>query len=180
MSSLFKSSTQAEMLASFPEVCHAATEIAMRELIRILYYLMKCAKAHNTEYDRLNMFYVMVPPRIYQLIAGASTRHPGVPQRPRDTPDYGMEQTSTGQAQIRDVWAHEKLSSIEDENMNRILTTTFLALLPREEIKGFQEYNLANDPKMKFLSVFDHFWSKYGTVREEDVLENTQRMQADW
>ena len=103
MSTLFKPSTQAEMLALFPEVCHAATEIVMRELIRILYYIMKCTRSHNTDFDRLNMFYVTVPATIYKLIAGARTNHPGVPEKPRATPDYGMEETSTGQAQIRDA-----------------------------------------------------------------------------
>ena len=146
MSTLFRPSTQAEMLALFPEACHTAMEIVMRKLIRMLYYLMKCARAHNTNYDRLNMFYVTVPPRIYQLIAGARTNHPRVPPRPHDTPDYGTEQTSAGQAHIRGVWARKKLFDIEDENMNRLLTTIFLSLLPKDEIKGFQENTLVNEP----------------------------------
>ena len=75
MSSLFRPSTQAEMKASFPEIVHAATDIVMRELIRILQYIMACARTHNTDYDRMNMFYVTVPQRIYVLIAGG--RRPG-------------------------------------------------------------------------------------------------------
>ena len=83
MTFLFMPSTQAEMKAFFPEICHAATEIKMRELIRILNYLMNCARAHNTEYDRLNMFYVTVPQRIYQLIAWNRTEIRGTSTDPR-------------------------------------------------------------------------------------------------
>ena len=141
---------------------------------------MKCARAYNTDYDRLNMFYVTVPATIYKLIAGARMNHPGVPEKPRATPNYGMEETSARQAQIRDAWALENMFHTKDENMHRILTTPFLSLLPREEIKGFQDNNLANKPKMKLLSVFDHLWATYGTIREEDALENTERIQSDW
>ena len=68
----------------------------------------------------------------------------------------------------------------EDENMNHILTATFLHLLPREEIAGFMDNDLVNDLKIKFTAVFEHCWTTYGTIREEDVLENTKQMQADW
>ena len=152
----------------------------MRELIRILNYLMSCARTHNTKYDMLNMCYVPVPQRIYQLITGARTNHPGPPVRPRDTPDYGTEQTSVGQAQIRDLWSRVQMFYNEDENMNCLLTTIFLSLLPAAEIQGFRDTTLANGPKMKFLDVFNYFWTTYGMIREEDVLDNTQRMQADW
>ena len=33
---------------------------------------------------------------------------------------------------------------------------------------------------MKFIDVFNYFWTTYGMIREEDVLDNTKRMQADW
>ena len=112
MSSLFRPSTQAEMKASFQEIIHAATDIVMRELIRILQYIMACARTHNTDYDGLNMFYVTVPQRIYTLIAGGT--RPDVPARQRNTPDYGLEQTSAGQAQIRDVWSRLKMFYDED------------------------------------------------------------------
>ena len=105
MSTLFQPSTQAEMLDLFLEVCHTATEIVMRELIRILYYIMKCAHSHTTHYNILNMFYVTVPATIYKLIDDARANHPGVPQNPRVLTKYGMEETSAGQAQIRDAWA---------------------------------------------------------------------------
>ena len=84
----------------------------MRELIRILNYMMSCARSHNTEYNRLNMFYVTVPQRIYVLIAGG--RRPKNPAGQRDTPDYVLEQTSAGQAQIRDVWSRLKMFYDED------------------------------------------------------------------
>ena len=124
------------------------------------------------------MFYVTVPQRIYALIAGG--RRPDDPVRQRDTPDYGLEQTSAGQAQIRDVWSRLKMFFDEDENMNRLLTTVFLSLLPSAEVQGFRDTTLAADPKMKFIDVFNYFWTTYGMIREEDVLDNTKRMQADW
>ena len=40
---------------------------------------MACARTHNTDYDRMNMFYVTVPQRIYVLIAGG--RRPADPER---------------------------------------------------------------------------------------------------
>ena len=178
MSSLFRPSTQAEMKASFPDIVHAATDIVMRELIRILQYVMACARTHNSDYNIMNMFYVTVPQRIYALIAGG--RRPDDPVRQRDTPDYGLEQTSAGQAQIRDVWSRLKMFFDEDENMNRLLTTIFLSLLPAAAIQGFRDTTLASNPKMKFIDVFNHFWVTYGIIREEDVLDNTKRMQADW
>ena len=100
---------------------------------------MKCARAHNINYNRLNMFYVTVPATIYTIIAGSSQRHPGVPVKPPTTPDYGMEETSAGQNTIRDLWSLNNMFSVEDENMNCVLCTTFLSILPKDEVKGFQQ-----------------------------------------
>ena len=58
----------------------------------------------------------------------------------------------------------------EDENMNRVFTTTFLSLLPREEVTGFMENDMANNPKMKFTTVFELFWTMHGMIMEEDLL----------
>ena len=179
MSTLFKPSSQTEMKARFPDLCHAATEIITRELIRILLFIMKCAQTRNTNFDQLNMFYVTVPAAIYTLMAGTGRVHPGVPMKPPITPNYGEEETSAGQDTIRDLWFLNNKFHAEDENTNHILCTIFLSLLPREEVKGFIANNLADDPNMRFAAVFEHFWATHGMVREKNVLENTKLMQAD-
>ena len=104
------------------------------------------------------MFYVTVPASIYTLIAGAAQMHPGVPHKPSITPNYGEEETTTGQETIRDLWSRNNMFHTEDKNMNRILCTIFLSLLPRDKVKGFIENDMTNHPKMTFTTVFEHFW----------------------
>lgn len=128
----------------------------MRELLRILLYIMKCARTHNTNFGQLNMFYVTVPDTIYTFIARIGQVHPGVPIKLPITLNYGEEETSLGQETIRDMWSLNNMFSIEDKNMNRILCATFLSLLSKEEVKGFIENKLAKNPKMRFTEVFPH------------------------
>ena len=111
----------------------------MRELLRVLLCVMKCMRTHNTAVDRLNMFYVTVPDKIYTFIAETGRVGPGVPLKPLITPNYGEEETSAGQETIRDLWSLNNMFSVEDENMNCVLCTTFLSLLPKDEVKGFQQ-----------------------------------------
>ena len=107
-------------------------------------------RTHNTDVDRLNMFYVTVPDEIYTFIAERGRVCPGVPLKPLITPNYGEEETSAGRETIRDIWSLSNMYSVDDKNMNRILVTTCLSLLLKYEVRGFQEFVLAKNQKMMF------------------------------
>ena len=58
---------------------------------------------------------------------------------------------------------------VEDTHINRALVTTFLRRIQELERIGFEEIVLAENPQTRFINAFEHFWSNYRTVREEDA-----------
>lgn len=93
--SLFKACTQANIKTSFPTLCAAISNIKMRELLRVLRYMINCAHTHFKEYDPLDMFYVAVPLRVYRFIAPPCRIHPNIPQNPDRRPNYTGKNNAT-------------------------------------------------------------------------------------
>ena len=57
--------------------------------------------------------------------------------------------------------------SVEDDNTNRILDTTFLSCPPKEEVEGFQETHLAVHPQMTFIEVLNSFGPHMAWLQEK-------------
>ena len=60
--------------------------------------------------------------------------------------------------------------------MNAALVARFLRLIPEANRTAFEENQLTNNPKMRFLQVFDYFWDNYGDASEEEIVENTAKL----
>jgi hypothetical protein len=194
--SLYKITLQSEMVAAFPPKCAVIVgEPNLRELIRVLRHCVKCAQSHSTQYDTLNCLYLVVAEALYKQYAplvfngdgtpvlnanGRQERQamPAEPEYPGEGPTYDMMNVENN-ATIRDTWERKNMFYIEDKHMNRALCKLFLSLVSVEIQRTFEEEMMAN-PNMKFKDMADNFWATYGTVTEEEVKDNKDRLTTAW
>ena len=68
------------MIAAFPE---AAPKIngqpTLRELIRVLDHLMRCAQTHETDISPLKLLFLCIPPELYANYTGEA--YPTIPNK---------------------------------------------------------------------------------------------------
>ena len=106
MSSAYKPTSKAEMLAAFPESVPAIVgQPTLKEMIRILIHLISCSQSHHVEYGSgLNLLHICLPAALYAFFVTnpAHQQYPARAADPGDTPAHDPQ----GNAM---VWSNEKL-----------------------------------------------------------------------
>ena len=106
MSSAYKPTSKAEMLAAFPPSVPAIVgQPSLKEMIRLLMHLITCSQLHHVEYGNgLNLLHICLPAHLYENFVAdpANQPYPNFANNPGDLPAHN----TNGNAM---VWSNKKL-----------------------------------------------------------------------
>ena len=178
MTATNKPTSKADMMTAFPEtIAMILGEPNIRELIRTLRHLMKCAESHEYDLSACNLLFVCVPPEIFANYT--NEQYPQEPPNPGITPTYVAGEDIAVAANRKAVWETADMRFRDVKTMKSCLVDRFLSLIDRDHKTEFEEHRLGN-PGMSFRTCFDWFLTRFGHTDEHDRDDNTVRMKQDW
>ena len=177
--SLYAPRTKERLTAEFKTLVPLIqNEINLKESIRVWQHCRRCAQHTETNFDPQNYLYIVMNNRLWPYFS--MRQYPAAPQDPGDNPSYAHGEEPTHNQTIRDTWELANKHFQENKNMNAALVARFLRLIPEANRTAFEENQLTNNPKMRFLQVFDYFWDNYGDASEEEIVENIAKLLDPW
>ena len=177
-SSQFKLLTKSEILEAFPAPEQPITgEMNLRELIRIIVHMMKCAQAVQYEGQPLAFLYLACPENIWPNYS--QDPYPQTPGHPGNFPQFAQNATAAEIANQRALWEWQNKQHRDPDTMNQALVHRFLSLLPLVDKMEYEERRLSH-PNEPYLDCVGWFVAKYGDTTEPEREDNRQRMRATW
>ena len=166
------------MIAAFPE---AAPKIngqpTLRELIRVIDHLIRCAQTHETDISPLKLLFLCIPPELYANYTAEA--YPTIPNYPGPVPIYDPNQTGAEHANTKSTWEYHATRHADCKTMMSSLIDRFLSLIDLTYKSDFENHRISN-PNITFRECFHWFIERYGDVNELDRDENKSRMKKAW
>ena len=182
MSSVYKPTSEADMLAGFPEsIGMIVGRPTSKSLFRALRHLMECSQSHKVEGNNgLNLLHIAVTGAMcVYFMRNPAGNVPALTPDPGQAPQYAQGMDDAQRANVKLLWECAKMKRKEERNMNGALIKRLLQIIPTDYKTDFK-VELAEVPNMTFQNAFLWFHNRYGMADENDRDDNRKAMDFEW